>query len=79
MLLLPDHATPISIKTHSCDPVPFAIMGDGIEPDGVRGLMRTSAKRGGYGLGGGDGAGGNDGKRVADARQSSCQPLRWLH
>ena len=33
VLLLPDHATPISIKTHSRDPVPFTIMGTGIEQD----------------------------------------------
>ena len=38
VLLLPDHATPISIKTHSRDPVPFAIMGKGIEPDDVESI-----------------------------------------
>ncbi len=27
MMVLPDHATPVSTKTHSADPVPFAIMG----------------------------------------------------
>jgi 2,3-bisphosphoglycerate-independent phosphoglycerate mutase len=26
VLLMPDHATPVAIKTHSADPVPFAIM-----------------------------------------------------
>jgi len=26
VLLMPDHATPIAIKTHSPDPVPFAIL-----------------------------------------------------
>ncbi len=50
VLLLPDHATPISTKTHSRDPVPFAIMGNGIEPDGVERFDEQSAKRGGYGL-----------------------------
>ena len=50
MLLLPDHATPISIKTHSCDPVPFAIMGKGIEADEVERFDEDAAKRGGYGL-----------------------------
>src|SRR5512136_1752411 len=34
--LLPDHATPISIRTHTNEPVPFAIMGKGIKPDGVQ-------------------------------------------
>jgi 2,3-bisphosphoglycerate-independent phosphoglycerate mutase len=50
VLLLPDHATPISTKTHSRDPVPFTIMGDGIEPDDVERFDEQSAKRGGYGL-----------------------------
>lgn len=49
VLLLPDHATPISTKTHSRDPVPFAIMGNGIEPDGVERFDERSAKPGGYG------------------------------
>jgi 2,3-bisphosphoglycerate-independent phosphoglycerate mutase len=26
VLLMPDHATPVAIKTHSADPVPFAIL-----------------------------------------------------
>jgi len=50
VLLLPDHATPISIKTHSRDPVPFAIMGKGIEQDDVQRFDEEVAKRGGYGL-----------------------------
>jgi 2,3-bisphosphoglycerate-independent phosphoglycerate mutase len=50
VLLMPDHATPVSIRTHSCDPVPFAIMGDGIESDPVTGFSEEEAKRGGYGL-----------------------------
>ena len=49
ILLLPDHATPISIKTHSRDPVPFVIMGKGIEPDDVDRFNEQSAKKGGYG------------------------------
>ena len=50
VLLLPDHATPISIKTHSRDPVPFTIAGKGIEPDDVESFDEDAAKRGGYGL-----------------------------
>jgi 2,3-bisphosphoglycerate-independent phosphoglycerate mutase len=50
VLLLPDHATPISIKTHSCDPVPFAIGGKGIEPDGTERFNEEEAKNGGFGL-----------------------------
>jgi 2,3-bisphosphoglycerate-independent phosphoglycerate mutase len=50
VLLLPDHATPISIKTHSRDPVPFAIMGKGIEPDGAERFDEEEAKKGGFGV-----------------------------
>jgi len=50
VILLPDHATPIAIKTHSRDPVPFVIMGKGIVPDGVERFDEESAKLGGYGL-----------------------------
>lgn len=50
VLLLPDHATPISIKTHSRDPVPFTIAGTGVAPDGVERFDETAAKQGGYGL-----------------------------
>ncbi len=49
-LLLPDHSTPISIKTHSSDPVPFVIAGSGIMPDGVENFDEAAAKEGGYGL-----------------------------
>ena len=50
VLLMPDHATPIAIKTHSCDPVPFTISGTGIQPDGVESFDEAAAKVGGYGL-----------------------------
>jgi 2,3-bisphosphoglycerate-independent phosphoglycerate mutase len=50
VLLLPDHATPISIKTHSREPVPFTIAGKGIVPDSVERFDETAAKQGGYGL-----------------------------
>jgi 2,3-bisphosphoglycerate-independent phosphoglycerate mutase len=33
ILCLPDHPTPIRIKTHTADPVPFAMAGTGIGPD----------------------------------------------
>ncbi|MDD5237727.1 MAG: cofactor-independent phosphoglycerate mutase [Candidatus Omnitrophica bacterium] len=32
ILVLPDHATPISVKTHTADPTLFGIFGKGIEP-----------------------------------------------
>lgn len=50
LLLMPDHATPASIRTHTSEPVPFAIMGRGVEPDSSRSFDEESASRGGYGL-----------------------------
>jgi 2,3-bisphosphoglycerate-independent phosphoglycerate mutase len=50
LLLMPDHATPIAIRTHTSEPVPFAIMGKGIEPDEVESFDEESAKNGGYGM-----------------------------
>lgn len=50
VLLMPDHATPIEIKTHSHDPVPFAIMGKGIKPDSVQSFDEEAARQGGYGM-----------------------------
>jgi 2,3-bisphosphoglycerate-independent phosphoglycerate mutase len=47
--LLPDHATPIAIRTHTNEPVPFAMRGKDIEPDGVQAFDEEAAKRGGYG------------------------------
>lgn len=44
MMLLPDHATPISVGTHTSDPVPFVIYGAGIEPDTVMVFSERSAK-----------------------------------
>jgi len=50
VLLLPDHATPISIKTHSRNPVPFNIAGAGVQPDGVESFDEAASQQGGYGL-----------------------------
>ncbi|MDD5450127.1 MAG: cofactor-independent phosphoglycerate mutase [Candidatus Omnitrophica bacterium] len=33
MLLMPDHPTPISLRKHTDEPIPFAVCGKGIEPD----------------------------------------------
>jgi 2,3-bisphosphoglycerate-independent phosphoglycerate mutase len=33
VLLLPDHPTPIALKTHVREPVPIALYGTGVEPD----------------------------------------------
>ena len=33
IMVTPDHPTPITTKTHTCDPVPLAMAGSGIEAD----------------------------------------------
>ncbi len=45
--VLPDHPTPVRIKTHSADPVPFAIRGK--ETDSVTRFSEREAARGRYG------------------------------
>ncbi len=44
--VLPDHATPISVKTHVADPVPFAVWGEGIEADRMTSFNEKEAHRG---------------------------------
>ena len=45
--ILPDHPTPVRLKTHTTDPVPFAILGKG--RDTTRTFSEREAARGGYG------------------------------
>ena len=45
--VLPDHPTPIRIKTHSRDPVPFVVRGKGT--DEVTEFSEAAAKSGGFG------------------------------
>ena len=47
--VLPDHPTPISLRTHTAEPIPFCIYYPGIEPDGVQTFSETAAKQGSYG------------------------------
>lgn len=53
--LLPDHPTPVELRTHTAEPVPFAIYYPGIEPDGVQTFDEAAAASGAYGLLSGDG------------------------
>lgn len=46
--VLPDHPTPIRLKTHTADPVPFAMLGEG--RDGVRAFSERDAAKGSFGL-----------------------------
>ena len=48
--LLPDHYTPVSVRTHVHGPVPFAIMGSGIKADSVEKFDEESAKMGKFGF-----------------------------
>ncbi|MBI4651195.1 phosphoglycerate mutase, partial [Candidatus Desantisbacteria bacterium] len=43
ILLLPDHPTPIKLKTHTSDPVPFAIMGTGIKAGNFKRFTESEA------------------------------------
>jgi 2,3-bisphosphoglycerate-independent phosphoglycerate mutase len=47
--ILPDHPTPIKTRTHSREPVPFAIASPNQKPDGVKAFDEVSAKKGAYG------------------------------
>lgn len=44
ILCMPDHPTPIALKTHTDEPVPFLLWGDGIEPGGAIRFDERAAK-----------------------------------
>ncbi len=46
--LLPDHPTPLALKTHTSDPVPFAVTGLGT--DDVDSYSENAAEKGSFGL-----------------------------
>ncbi|MHC1630685.1 MAG: cofactor-independent phosphoglycerate mutase [Methanotrichaceae archaeon] len=48
--VLPDHPTPVALRTHTSEPVPFAMMGASIEPDEMEVFTEQEGARGGYGL-----------------------------
>ena len=50
MAILPDHPTPVEIRTHVDEPVPFTIFHKGIKPDGVTTFDEASCVSGSYGL-----------------------------
>ncbi len=47
--VLPDHPTPIKVRTHTPDPVPFAIYAPGVKGDKLK-FDEVSAKKGSLGL-----------------------------
>lgn len=48
--VLPDHPTPVEIRTHVKEPVPFLIWHRGIEPDSVEQYDEVSCVSGSYGM-----------------------------
>lgn len=48
--VLPDHPTPCSLRTHTAEPVPFAIWIPGVAPDGVQVFDEFSVHEGAFGL-----------------------------
>lgn len=50
MAVLPDHPTPVEVRTHVSEPVPFAFYYRGIDADDVDSYDEVSCARGSYGL-----------------------------
>jgi 2,3-bisphosphoglycerate-independent phosphoglycerate mutase len=44
IIVTPDHPTPIEIKTHSAEPVPFTLCGPGVKPGGATSYCELSAQ-----------------------------------
>jgi 2,3-bisphosphoglycerate-independent phosphoglycerate mutase len=44
LLVLPDHPTPIKTRTHSPEPVPFLLWGEGFKPNGAKSFSEIEAK-----------------------------------
>jgi len=47
MLIMPDHSTPIEIRTHCDDPVPFLLWGHGFKSSGATAFTEVEAQRAG--------------------------------
>lgn len=46
VLLMPDHPTPLSVRTHTAEPVPFCFFGSGIKADGSKAFNEVEAQKG---------------------------------
>ncbi|MFC1906493.1 cofactor-independent phosphoglycerate mutase [Chloroflexota bacterium] len=44
VLVMPDHPTPVEVRTHTADPVPFLLWGSGVTPDGARRFTEAAAQ-----------------------------------
>jgi 2,3-bisphosphoglycerate-independent phosphoglycerate mutase len=47
LMVLPDHPTPVAVRTHTAEPVPFAFCGPGVEPLREDPFDEESAERAG--------------------------------
>jgi 2,3-bisphosphoglycerate-independent phosphoglycerate mutase len=45
VLVMPDHPTPIKLKTHCAEPVPFLIWGAGVKPNGAARFTEAETAR----------------------------------
>ncbi len=48
LLVLPDHPTPLELKTHVAEPVPFVMWGPGFESNGARAFTEKEARATGF-------------------------------
>lgn len=48
VLVMPDHFTPLSMKTHIADPVPFVMCGKGVMSENMDRFTEEEAKKGSY-------------------------------
>src|SRR3989344_282014 len=55
ILIAPDHPTPVSLRTHSSEPVPFLLFGKGIRPDGSQDYSESTAQEKGLRFKSGEG------------------------
>jgi 2,3-bisphosphoglycerate-independent phosphoglycerate mutase len=46
VLAVTDHYTPLALKTHSTEPVPYALWGEGVAPSGAAGFSERAAAAG---------------------------------
>jgi len=51
VLIMPDHPTPVTVRTHTPDPVPFLLWGKGISANGAARLTENEAKKTGVFIG----------------------------
>jgi len=48
LLIMPDHPTPIEVKTHVAEPVPFILWGPGFSDNGAKRFTEAEAKKTGF-------------------------------